>query len=143
MKEKFTSKNIIVALLLIAIAFVSFKYVSDYATSVEDTFAESITQTYDNADELSGEAEKATAEEDKSGFMSFLENIGDEVTGLADNAKNALSVFIDAIAVMLITTCVIPILVILFFLWLIKMIFGLNIDTSRATKWMTKKVLKV
>ena len=110
---------------------------------IEETFAESITQTYDNADELSGEAEKSTAEEDKSGFMSFLENIGDEVTGLADNAKNALSVFIDAIAAMLITTCVIPILVILFFLWIIKMIFGLNIDTSRATRWMTKKVLKV
>ncbi len=110
---------------------------------IEDTFEESIAHTYDTAEELSGEAEKSTEEEDKSGFMGFLEDIGEGVSGLADNAKNALSVFIDAIAVLLITTCVVPILVILFFLWMIKMIFGLNIDVSRATKWMTRKALKV
>ena len=60
--------------------------------------------------------------------MNFLKGIGKEVTGLAESAKNALSVFIDAIAVLIITTCVIPILVIMFFLWLIKMLFGITIN---------------
>ena len=109
---------------------------------IEDTFAESITQTYDTAEELSGEAEKSTEKEDKSGFMGFLKDIGDEVTGLADSAKNALSVFIDAIAVMLITTCVIPILVVMFFLWIIKMIFGLNIDMRGMRRLLPGKLLK-
>ena len=61
---------------------------------------------------------------------------------LADSARNALSVFIDAIAVLLITTCVIPILVILFFLWMIKLIFGLNIDLSEARRWIPSRRIR-
>jgi len=109
---------------------------------IETTFEDSITQTYESADEITGEAEKSAEEEESEGFLSFLQGIGDEVSGLADSAKNALSVFIDAIAVMLITTCVIPILVILFFLWVIKMLFGLNIDVTNAARWMSGKKIR-
>ena len=57
----------------------------------------------------------------------------------AESAKNALSVFIDAIAVLIITTCVIPILVILFFLWLIKMLFGITINLPNRRLLAMKK----
>ena len=94
---------------------------------IETTFEESIQNTYEEANVVTEEAEKSNEQEESKGFMNFLKGLGDEVTELADSARNALSVFIDAIAVLLITTCVIPILVILFFLWMIKLIFGLNI----------------
>lgn len=109
---------------------------------IENTFEETIHQTYENADVVTEEAEKSnegTGNEKTNAFMDFLKGLGDEVTGLADSAKNALSVFIDAIAVLLITTCVIPILVIFFFLWIIKLIFGLNIDLSAARRWIPMK----
>ena len=112
---------------------------------IEETFEETIHQTYENADVVTEEAEKSNEEntdEKSNKFMDFLKGLGDEVSGLADSAKNALSVFIDAIAVLIITTCVIPILVIIFFLWIIKLIFGINIDLSEARRWIPMKGLK-
>jgi len=94
---------------------------------IEVTFEETITQTYESADVITSEAEKSSEEENTNRFAEFLKGIGDSVSNLAENAKNALSVFIDAIAVLIITTCVIPMVVILFFLWIIKMIFGIKI----------------
>ena len=35
MRDKLTTKNIIIAVLLLALAFISFKFISDYATSTE------------------------------------------------------------------------------------------------------------
>jgi superfamily I DNA/RNA helicase len=99
----------------------------------------------ENADVVTEEAEKSNennTDEKSNKFMDFLKGLGNEVTDLADSAKNALSVFIDAIAVLLITTCVIPILVIFFFLWIIKLIFGLNIDFSTARKWIPMKGIR-
>lgn len=101
---------------------------------IETTFAETINQTYETAQEITGEAEKSSEKEDSNAFMEFLKGIGDEVSDFAQNAKNAVSVFIDAIAVLIITTCVIPIVVILFFLWIIKMMFGITINMPSVKK---------
>ncbi|MBR5126923.1 MAG: hypothetical protein IKU69_00660 [Roseburia sp.] len=95
---------------------------------IEKTFEETITQTYETVEEISEEAEKANEEEkETNAFLEFLSGIGNEATELVESVKNALSVFIDAIAVLIITTCVIPVAVILFFVWLIKMLFGIEI----------------
>ena len=127
--DKETIKNLAIKLGIFAVAISIAIPASVKVTNlIEDTFEESISQTYDTAEEITGEAEKSNEEEDSNRFMNFLKGIGEEVTGLAESAKNALSVFIDAIAVLIITTCVIPILVILFFLWLIKMLFGITIN---------------
>lgn len=127
--DKEAVKNLAVKLGIFAVAISIAIPVSVKVTNlIENTFEESISQTYDTAEEITGEAEKSAEEKDSNGFMNFLKGIGKEVTGLADSAKNALSVFIDAIAVLIITTCVIPILVIMFFLWLIKMLFGITIN---------------
>ena len=100
------------------------------ATSlIETTFKDAITQTYETVEEISEEAEKAADEEESNAFLQFLASIGDGAAELVENAKNALSVFIDAVAVLIITTCIIPIAVILFFVWLIKMLFGIEIKS--------------
>ena len=41
--------------------------------------------------------------------------------------EDTLSTFLDAIAVLIITSCAIPIVVILIFVWIIKILFGFNI----------------
>lgn len=106
---------------------------------IEETFEESISQTYETAGEITNEAEKSSEDEKSSAFAEFLKGIGDSVSNLAENAKNALSVFIDAIAVLIITTCVIPIVVIFFFLWIIKMIFGIKINVPAGKMLMKRK----
>ena len=108
-------------------------------TLIEETFEESISQTYETAGEITNEAEKSSEDEKSNAFADFLKGIGDSVSNLAENAKNALSVFIDAIAVLIITTCVIPIVVILFFLWIIKMIFGIRINVPAGEMLMKRK----
>ena len=61
------------------------------------------------------------------------------MTDVLDSAKNALSVFIDAIAVLIITTCVIPVVVLFMFIWLIKMILGIDLDSQALTKLIPSK----
>ena len=103
-------------------------------TLIETTFEETITQTYETVEEISEEAEKASEEEESNAFLEFLGSIGDEATELVESVKNALSVFIDAVAVLIITTCVIPVAVILFFIWLIKMLFGIDIKVPKVPR---------
>lgn len=101
---------------------------------IEATFEETITQTYETVEDISEEAEKAAGEEEANAFLGFLANIGNEATELVESAKNALSVFIDAVAVLIITTCIIPIAVILFFVWLIKMLFGIEMKVPHIPR---------
>ena len=72
---------------------------------------------------VSGAKEKAT---------STLGNVVKTVTGKAkewiDKLTTQLNNMIDAIAVMIVTTCVIPLLVIVFLIWVAKMLFSINVD---------------
>ena len=96
---------------------------------VQETFEESIEQTFVTAEKFSTEVESAQ-KEDSSAFLQFIEGIGDSVMRLFDMAKNVLSTLTDAIAVLLITTCAIPLLTLLFFLWIIRVLFGIHVPLS-------------
>ena len=57
----------------------------------------------------------------------FWDKIKDKTTDLKNESKEKLNYYIDSIAVMLITTCAIPLAVMAFMLWLIKIMFGVEI----------------
>lgn len=111
-------------------------------SAVEKTFEASINQTYNQIDEITEEAENSVEEEDTNRFLEFMEGIGDKLTGAVENVQNALGIFTDAIAVLVITTCVIPIAVIFFFIWLIKTLFGISIELPKA-KFVSTGIKKV
>lgn len=96
-------------------------------TLIEDTFHESIQQTMDTVEKIEDEASQ-TNQEDSNALLDFLSGIGKGVSNVVDSAKNALSIFVDAIAVLIITSCVIPICVIFMFIWCIKLIWGIPIS---------------
>lgn len=50
------------------------------------------------------------------------------VTGILDTAKDWVARLIEAFAVMIVTNCVIPVVVLLFFVWVINVLMGLNIE---------------
>lgn len=92
-------------------------------------------------DEIKGEADTQSQESSgsdtggKSSFWSGLvDKVEDTVTGAKVNLENTLNRFIEAIAVMLVTSCVIPILVLLFFVWLVKLVLGVNITLPQIGK---------
>lgn len=82
------------------------------------------------------EQEAAQAQE-----KSFFESIADTVSGgfnaitgavqgALDGFVNQLNQMIDTLAVMIVTSCLIPIVVLAFFLWIIKMLTGLDFGTT-------------
>lgn len=133
--QKQVLKTIAIKLTLFAVAITLIIPFSVNVTKlVEATFQESITQTFEHVDEITQEAEK----EDSNAFLDFINGISNSIANLADNAKKCISVFVDAIAVLIITTCIIPIAVFLVMAWIIKILFGLNFDFSKSKKLISK-----
>ena len=95
---------------------------------IEETFAESINQTYHAASHLS---DASTEEESSNAFFSFISGLKDNVMSLVDTAKNMLNTFVDAIAVLLITSCIIPVLTAFVFIQLINKAMNTEIQTHQ------------
>lgn len=94
-------------------------------------------QTVDAVQQAADAVEQAdTAEdtEDEGGLGGWLSGIGETITGgvsaAVDKAEQMLSQFVDAVAVLIITCCALPLAVLLFFLWVTKLIFGVQLPVS-------------
>ena len=105
-------------------------WVSDQINAV---YSDSITVTVHSAgavsDSLFGEMEDEDGENisviDKA--KSLLGDVSGSVAGVIEQFKNVLNRFIEAVAVLVVTTCLIPILVLLFFAWIVKTLFNVQI----------------
>ena len=107
-----------------------------YASSmIERTYQASISETLEDAKKNVAEVETdATTEADtdqQSGlsglFSKVKDSIGSAASGTLEKFKQTLNDLIEALAILLVTSCLIPILVILLFLWLFKLIIGIDI----------------
>ena len=97
---------------------------------IERTYEASIQETLATAEQTTEAIEQSADEgksEDSSNPLSFLLNMPEELNKLTESARTSLSNFIEALAVMIVTSCIIPILVLVFFLWLAKMILGVEV----------------
>lgn len=106
--------------------------------AVYSNYEAQIDETLSTADQIS------IANEDEGAISKFISWIENAAGTIVDYVTNLLSKFIEAVAVMLVTSCVIPILVLLFFVWLIKVMFNVDIsltDADRALrgKWRRSK----
>lgn len=106
------------------------------STLVEETF--DIQQTVDavqqSVDEIGQADVGEETENENGGLFDWVSGIGASITSgvtdLKQKAEQMLNQFIDAVAVLIITNCVLPIAVLLFFLWVTKMIFGVQLPVS-------------
>ena len=106
---------------------ISFK-VSDL---IYGAYRESIDGTISAAETLSDEtAPLADAAEDKGLVQSILDRLKETTSSLTDKAVDAVNRFVETLAVMIVTSCVIPVLVLLFFLWVIKQLTGVDLSAS-------------
>ena len=92
------------------------------------------------------EQQKEEIEQDKKNLEEG--NLWDKIVGtlnvkIYDKAKMLLSNFIDLVAVFLITSCIIPICVLLFLLWIVKILFGFDIKMPQNKKIQYKIQKKV
>lgn len=95
---------------------------------IENTYKDSIEETI-NLAKNSKVDELEESEKDEGNFISnIISSVESSANEKLEQAKNALSRFIDAVAVLVVTSCIIPILVLLGFLGILKLIFNVNIS---------------
>ena len=98
---------------------------------IENTYQASINETIQTAEQTTDAIEDSAAQgesTDTTNPLAFLMNVPEELNKLTESARNALNNFVEALAVMIVTSCIIPILVLVFFVWIAKLILGINID---------------
>lgn len=107
---------------------------------IENTYNQTLeeaqnVETISSEDVSSQEDSENSKNEGWSGVISkFKDNVSNGVSKVLEKGKSILSNLIDAIAVLIITSCVIPILVLVFFVWIVKIIFGINIKIPNNKK---------
>ena len=76
-------------------------------------------------------AEKAEGD-DKEGILGFIqqipENVANGISTVATGARDLVNNFIETLAMMIVTSCIIPVLVLLFFVWAANMILGMHLE---------------
>lgn len=115
---------------------------------IERTYESSIAQTIETAEQTadavedSAEATSTTGttqtqqeSQQQTGFIETIQQlpqaisqIPNAVDGVTEQAQRSINNFIEALAVMVVTSCVIPVLVLVFFLWLVRVILGINVN---------------
>ena len=107
---------------------------------IEDTYRVSLEETLRQAKDTTAAVEDSAQSEDaqeNQGFLGGLfskvtEEVSQAASGLTERVGQMLNRFLEALAVTLVTACLIPILVLLFFVWLVKFIWGIEIPDPRG-----------
>ena len=103
---------------------------------IETAYESSIEETIDSAKETAGLIEsnedESKSKTEKKGFLDGIVScVQNGVSNAAEKAENILNNFMEALAVMLVTSCVIPILVMVFFVWMMKLVWNVDVGLSR------------
>ena len=95
---------------------------------IYETYQASIDNTISAAEDLAEDAVIAgSSAEDQNAIQRIWSALSESASSLAERGAEILNRFIESLAVMIVTSCVIPILVLLFSLWIINQVFGFSI----------------
>lgn len=95
----------------------------DVIKNASDNFVKGVGNIKDTASKIVGNITNSASE--------FIGNVKDKAKEIFSKATDLLGDLIEQIAIMIVTTCVMPILILFFFIWIVKMIFNVDIDTKK------------
>ena len=109
-------------------------------------YSKSIELTVQSANAASEELTKETPAGEESTAVideakSLLGDLSGSVAGIVGQFRSVLNRFIEATAVMIVTNCLIPIFVILFFAWIVKTLFNVQIILPPSPVKPTERLL--
>ena len=109
-------------------------------------YSKSIELTVQSANAASEELTKETPAGEESTAVideakSLLGDLSGSVAGIVGQFRSVLNRFIEATAVMIVTNCLIPIFVILFFVWIVKTLFNVQIILPPSPVKPTERLL--
>ena len=100
---------------------------------IDESYQASIQQTIQDTKNDSQEIRDTVGEEEDDGVLQQLFNkVKGGVTGQLDKFENTLNRITESIAVLIVTSCAIPVAVLIFFLWLVKLLTGINIEIPQG-----------
>ena len=99
-----------------------------YEFSLDNTLAEA-----ENAQAKTDDATNDDSDDDKNFIEGAISKVTDAVSstvmGGLDAAENFLNTLVESLAVLVVTSCIIPILVLIIFVWIIKKL--IEVDLSK------------
>ena len=118
----------------------------DMSYSTESKLEEEVLKSVDEIEAEEKEAESSDKEEKEDfSIKNLWNNIVDKTSDVTETVKgkvsdgavefqNSLNKMIEGVAVMIVTTCIIPLCVLILFLWIVKNVTGLNITVPSLKK---------
>lgn len=96
--------------------------------TIYNTYEQNMEQVIASAEEFTEQTEQLSqADGDKGLIASILQTMSETVSSLLAKASALINYFLELLAVMIVTSCLIPVLVLVFFIWLIKVLTGVQI----------------
>ena len=107
---------------------------------VEEIYNVSVESAVEEAKDITEEIDENSDSE--GNFLDkALSKIKDGVTGVLEKGENLLNYYIETVAVMIVTSCVIPILVLVFMIWLAHLLFGISVHVPKEMPgWISSKL---
>ena len=75
----------------------------------------------------------------KDSVANVVENVTVSTEELVQKVENSLNHFIEAVAVMIITSCVIPMLVLLLFFWMVKIVLDVDLSGVKIKRMLPER----
>ena len=96
---------------------------------IDSTYENSINENLETIEENVGDINEAyESAEDDNILQKLFNTVTGKISEGVDKIKSSLSKMVESVAVMMVTCCVIPIAVLFFLIWIIKMLFGFAIN---------------
>lgn len=142
-------KGLVKATAMLLVLFLTIPCGAWISAAIDATYQQTLQATIDSSNEASAAAAEESSEEtgDEEEEQGFWSRVGGAISGAWDSvvggvtsaldwAKATLNRFIEAIAVMLVTTCIVPLLPIVVGIVLAKKLYGVDLTAGRFARFM-------
>lgn len=130
-------KTIATKLIVVGMALVLLVPISTTVTAfVEETYSVSYKSYVSDAETLANDFNE-NASDDENAVSKWLGKVKGGFTGMMNNVKATFSNMIEAAALMIVTSCILPVLTMVALLWLLNMVLGANIPIGKLASVTT------
>ena len=113
--------------------------VSDF---IDEKYSESMNMTIESAKNSTEDIETEEEDTDSGWWDGIVSKVENKVDETIQKFEDILNKMIEALAILIVTSCLIPIAVIIFFLWVSKIIFGIDYDLKNVNPPRGSEALK-
>lgn len=107
---------------------------------IYETYQVSFNETIAAAEDFTADTSELTQAKDEGVIAGLLNKLSETAATLSNKAAQLMNRFVESLAVMIVTSCVIPLVVLFFFLWLIRLVTGIDftVPTPGSGKMLRK-----